>query len=70
MASWEVTDPNLELEGSSLGRGSGFYDQQERRRYDRVGNARIVDLFHFPVSGIPENYCLKVTMKYYQYKNT
>ncbi len=34
MASWEVSDPNLELEGSSLGRGSGFYDAQERRRYE------------------------------------
>ncbi len=34
MASWEVSDPNLELEGSSLGRGSGFYDAKERRRYE------------------------------------
>ncbi len=34
MASWEVEEPNLELEGSYLGRGRGYYDVQERRQYE------------------------------------
>ncbi len=33
MASWRVSDPNLKLEGSCLGRGDGFYDEEERRQY-------------------------------------
>ncbi len=34
MASWEVEEPNLELEGSCLGRGHGYYDAQEHRQYE------------------------------------
>ena len=34
MSSWKVEDPNLQLEGSYLGRGVGYYDAEERRQYE------------------------------------
>ena len=34
MLNWERTDPNLELEGSYIGRGRGCYDELERRQYE------------------------------------
>ena len=34
MASWTIEDPNLQLEGSYLGRGTGYYDTEERRQYE------------------------------------
>ena len=34
MNDWEGTDPNMELEGSFLGRGRGYYDKAERRQYE------------------------------------
>ncbi len=34
MAKWVVEEPNLLLEGSCLGRGTGYYDVQERRQYE------------------------------------
>ena len=34
LAGREQTEPDLELEGSHLGRGAGYYDQAEMRRYE------------------------------------
>ena len=34
LARLEVTEPDLELEGSHLGRGRGYYDEAEMRRYE------------------------------------
>ena len=34
LAEQEVAPPDLELEGSHLGRGRGWYDEQERRQYE------------------------------------
>ena len=34
MMRWKIEDPNLELEGSCLGRGRGHYDEVERRQYE------------------------------------
>ena len=34
LAGRELTEPDLELEGSHLGRGTGYYDQEEMRRYE------------------------------------
>ena len=34
LAGREVTEPDLELEGSHLGRGRGYYDEAELRRYE------------------------------------
>ena len=32
MAEWAAADPDLELEGAHLGRGTGYYDETGRRR--------------------------------------
>jgi len=34
LASRPMTEPDLELEGSHLGRGRGYYDEVERRQYE------------------------------------
>jgi len=34
LAEQEVEEPDLELEGSHLGRGRGYYDEVERRKYE------------------------------------
>ena len=34
LAGRELVEPDLELEGSHLGRGTGYYDQAEMRRYE------------------------------------
>jgi supervillin len=34
MAEWKAENPDLQLEGSHLGRGRGYYDESERRQYE------------------------------------
>lgn len=34
MMRWKVLEPNLQIEGSFLGRGKGHYDEEERRQYE------------------------------------
>ncbi len=34
MAKWPLQEPNLELEGTFLGRGRSYYDAAERRQYE------------------------------------
>ena len=34
MARWPLQEPNLELEGTFIGRGRSYYDEAERRQYE------------------------------------
>jgi len=58
LAEREQTEPDLELEGSHLGRGRGYYDEAERRRYEI--SSQSVTAWHVAETDytpLPEDWC-------------